>query len=36
MRTLLRTVSLVIFVVTAYGAGRTNTPEAAPCRAGLL
>jgi hypothetical protein len=34
--TLLRTLGLVAFVVTAYGAGRADTGHTAPCRRGLL
>ena len=36
MGAVLRTLSLAAFVAAAYGAGRTNTAHAAPCRRGLL
>jgi hypothetical protein len=36
MSAVLRTISLAVFVAVAYGAGRANSTEAAPCRRGLL
>ena len=36
MSAVLRTIILAAFVAVAYGAGRTNTSYAAPCRDGLL
>lgn len=36
MSAVLRTISFAAFVALAYGAGRTNTAHAAPCRRGLL
>ena len=36
MSAVLRTISLAVFVVVAYGAGRFDTVETAPCRRGLL
>ena len=36
MSAVLRTISLAVVVAVAYGAGRTNTAHAAPCRGGLL
>jgi hypothetical protein len=36
MSAVLRMISLAVFVAIAYGAGRTNTAYAAPCRDGLL
>lgn len=36
MSAVLRTIGLLVFVAVAYGAGRTNTTEAAKCRGGLL
>jgi hypothetical protein len=36
MSAVVRTISLAVFVAAAYGAGRTNTAHAAPCRRGLL
>ena len=36
MSAVLRSIGLAVFVAVAYGAGRTNTAHAAPCRRGLL
>ena len=36
MSAVVRTISLAVFLAVAYGAGRTNSGEAAPCRRGLL
>jgi hypothetical protein len=36
MSSVLRTISLAVFVAVAYGAGRTNQAHTAPCRRGLL
>ena len=36
MGAVLRTISLAVFVAVAYGAGRSNAADAAPCRRGLL
>ena len=36
MSAVLRTIGLLVFVAVAYGAGRTDTADAAPCRGGLL
>ena len=36
MSALLRAIGLLVLAAVAYGAGRANTAEAAPCRGGLL
>ena len=36
MSAVVRTLALAVLVAVAYGAGRTNTADAAPCRRGLL
>jgi hypothetical protein len=36
MSAVLRTLSLAVVVALAYGVGRVDTADAAPCRRGLL
>ena len=36
MSAVLRTMRLAVFVVIAYGVGRFDAAETAPCRRGLL
>ena len=36
MSAVVRTIGLAVLVAVAYGTGRSNTADAAPCRPGLL